>query len=198
MMKIRSLGPVVPLVFVLLVGHAFAQAAPRAAPAPKTAQTPAAPATPAPTAPAAAAATAAPRHEGQPINVRVELTISEDGGAAPPVKKTVSAVVGDTYMGFVREASLASNNNPANPDRVTAPLNFDALPTLLPNGKIRVQCTIQYAANQRLANERQINTDIKQNLTLILESGKPLVVSEATDPISDRKVTVEVKATILK
>ena len=29
-------------------------------------------------------------------------------------------------------------------------------------------------------------------------SGKPLVISQAADPTSDRKVTVEVKATVLK
>jgi hypothetical protein len=33
---------------------------------------------------------------------------------------------------------------------------------------------------------------------LILESGKSLVVSQAADPVSDRQVTVEVKATILR
>src|SRR6185369_6886900 len=157
---------------------------PRAAETPKTAATPQTP---------------APRREGQPINVKVELTITEDGSAAPAIRKTVSAVVGDGYMGYVREQSTSDNVVTAGVplDRLIVPLNLDALPTILPNGKIRVQCTIQYAANQRTGNERRINTDIKQNLTLILESGKPLVVSEATDPISDRKVTVEVKATIL-
>ena len=32
----------------------------------------------------------------------------------------------------------------------------------------------------------------------MLQSGKPLVVSQAADPVSDRKVIVEVKATVLK
>jgi hypothetical protein len=39
---------------------------------------------------------------------------------------------------------------------------------------------------------------INQSQTVILQSGKPLVVSQAADPISDRKVLVEVKATVLK
>jgi hypothetical protein len=33
---------------------------------------------------------------------------------------------------------------------------------------------------------------------VILQNGKPLVVSQAADPTTDRKMTVEVKATILK
>ncbi len=30
---------------------------------------------------------------------------------------------------------------------------------------------------------------------MVLQSGKPLIVSQAADPVSDRKVIVEVKAT---
>ena len=43
-----------------------------------------------------------------------------------------------------------------------------------------------------------MTTDIKQNLVLVLDSGKSLVVSQATDPVSDRRVTAEVTATVLK
>jgi hypothetical protein len=39
---------------------------------------------------------------------------------------------------------------------------------------------------------------INQSQTVILQSGKPLIVAQAADPVSDRKVIVEVKATILK
>ena len=40
----------------------------------------------------------------------------------------------------------------------------------------------------------------KQSLVLALESGKQLVVSQSSDPVParDRKMTLEVKATILK
>ena len=44
----------------------------------------------------------------------------------------------------------------------------------------------------------RVRTDIRQTLVLNLENGKPLVISEASDPLSDRRVTVEVTATILK
>jgi hypothetical protein len=33
---------------------------------------------------------------------------------------------------------------------------------------------------------------------VVLQSGKPLIVSQAADPVSERKVLVEVKATVLK
>jgi hypothetical protein len=120
----------------------------------------------------------------------VETTISESGGNAPPVKKTVTAVAGDGFDASVREI--------ATPPVGPTSLNVDASPTILSNGKIRVRVTLQYAAGQSQPAEQRVRTDIRQTLVLNLENGKPLVISEASDPLSDRRVTVEVTATILK
>ena len=191
---------------LLIASHVWAQTPARAPQPPRTAPTAQPPATPAPAVvspvapvPPAAPAPPAPAREGQPINVRVELTITETGAGTPPVKKTVVAVVGDGYFGSVRGQAV-SQSTPGNVlERLVAPLNLDARPEILPSGKIRLTCTIQYQSTQRMAQERQINTDIKQNLVLNLESGKSLVISETADPIvADRNVIVEVKATILK
>jgi hypothetical protein len=201
---------------VLAASHAFAQAPrpPEAPPAPKAAAAPQAPATP-PAPPATAAPATAPapppppppappgppRRESQPINVKVDLTITEDGGPDPVIRKSITAVVGDGFSGYVREQAV-SNRVPvpgeAPPPRVGAPLNLDAYPVILPNGKVRLSCTIQYVTRGPAQDPQRMTTDIKQNLVLILESGKPLVVSQATDPIGERKVTVEVTATVLR
>ena len=198
--------------FVFVAGHVFAQAPPRpprqaspaapaapaAPPAPATAQAPAVPPPPPPPAPPGG-----PRREGQAINVKVELNITEDGGTTPPVKKTVSAVVADGFNGYVRESGFTTSG-PAGAFARAVPLNLDAFPTILAGGKIRLTCSIQYnaapASPTVSSNDPRAGsgTDIKQNLVLILESGKALVVSQATDPISDRRVTVEVTATILR
>jgi hypothetical protein len=198
---------------LLIASHALAQTPPPAPRAPKPPPAPtAAPATPpaAPAPPVAAAPAApplpppppAPPRGGQSINVKVELTISESGAAAPPVKKTVVAVVGDGFSGYVREqaTSAFTTVTPGTNivDRIVAPLNLDARPEILANGKIRLTCTIQYVARGPGQDERRMQTDIKQSLILNLESGKALVVSDATDPITDRRVTVEVTATILR
>ena len=42
------------------------------------------------------------------------------------------------------------------------------------------------------------STSLHDQLMLILESGKPMIVAQSADPIGDRQVTVEVKATILR
>lgn len=182
-------------VFVFAAGHAFAQTAPqRAAPAaPPAPPAPAviAPAPPPPPPPPPGP----PRREGQPINVKVDLNITEEGGNAPPVKKSVSAVAGDGFNGSVRE--MSTSGTVTTPPNFT-PLNLDAYPEIMPNGKIRVRCSIQYQSAQSREPGSRASTDIKQNFVLILESGKPIVATQTTDPISDRKVTVEVTATILK
>jgi hypothetical protein len=41
-------------------------------------------------------------------------------------------------------------------------------------------------------------TDIQEQMNVLLTDGKPLVVSQSADPRGDRKVTVDVTATILK
>jgi hypothetical protein len=182
-------------VFALVAAHALAQTTPRtpnAAPTPPSAQPPQAPPPPPP-----APAPPAPRREGQPINVRVDTTITEAGGTAPPVKKTVTAVAGDGFDASVREMATVSNSPPTLPVPPTA-LNVDASPTILSNGRIRVRVTLQYAAGQTQPSDTRARTDIRQTLVLNLENGKPLVISEASDPISDRRVTVEVTAMILR
>jgi hypothetical protein len=190
-------------VFMLIAAHALAQAAPRTpktaqtGQTPQSAQTPQTPQAPPPP-PPPAPAPPVPHRDGQPINIRVDTTISETGGNAAPVKKTVTAVAGDGFDASVRET--ANNAPPLTPGPFAGPtvLNVDASPTILPNGKIRVRVTMQYAAGQAPAGDARARTDIRQTLVLILDSGKPLVISEASDPISDRQVTVQVTATILK
>ena len=161
---------------------------PAALPSPGEPATPAAPAPPA--VPFTPQPPSPPR---QPINIKIELTISEEGGTAPPVRKVVNAVAGDGFNGSVRETASAAPGTPP-----TA-LNVDVYPVILANGKIRLTCNLQYTTDQGQSQSGGPGrTDIRQNLVLILESGKSLVVSEAAGPVSDRHVTVEVKATILK
>jgi hypothetical protein len=183
-------------VVALVASHALAQTPPAPAAPPRPAAPPAV--TTAPPPPPPAPAPPAPRREGQPINIRVDTTISESGGNAPPVKKTVTAVAGDGFDASVREMATMPAA-PAAPPVGPTSLNVDASPTILSSGKIRVRVTLQYAAGQgQPSPEQRIRTDIRQTLVLNLENGKPLVISEASDPLSDRHVTVEVTATILK
>jgi hypothetical protein len=170
-------------------GSTLAQtlAVPPPATAPRTAP-PAAPAAPAPE---------RPRREGQPINVKVEFTIIDQRGSATPTKRTLSLIVGDGFTGAIRTQSAISRMN-------DVPLNVDATPTLLSDGKIRLGFNLQYDWPAPIEPGKEIppgsvtRTALHDSLALILESGKSIVAAQSADPIGDRQVTVEVKATILK
>jgi hypothetical protein len=170
---------------------------------PAAAKTPGAPEQqppPPPPAPLAGTPREAQR-QGQPINVRVDVTITDQRGGAGPVKKTVTVVTGDGLGGLVRSSTLL----PAPIGSV--PLNVDVDPMILPDGKIRLRVNLQYdlpamtpAAAQPDAGggPAPLRTTIQETLVLILESGKPMIATQSADPVSDRQETVEVKATILR
>ena len=134
----------------------------------------------------------------QPVNVRVEVTISDQRGNAPAVKKTITAVTGDGMNARVR------TNAHFTVDLGAIPLNLDAMPTILPGGRIRVAVGLQYEmpviaeGAPPSSGTRLMKTTIQENLAVNLDDGRPLVVAQSADPISDRQVTVEVRATILK
>ena len=111
--------------------HNGAAPAPRvAAPAPK----------PAPEQPAPAVSTTVtpPRgFAGQPVNIKVEVTITDQRGAGAAPKKTVTVVTGDQLSGFIRTQTLF-------PGIGDVPLNVDAEPQILSDGKIRLRLNLQY------------------------------------------------------
>jgi hypothetical protein len=155
---------------------------------------------PPPPAPLAATPREAQR-QGQPVNVRVELTITDQREGEASLKKTVTVVTGDGLGGLVR----SSGTYPRIQGDV--PLNVDTEPMILPDGKIRLRVNLQYdlpgetlAAAQPDANRSPtpFRTSLHETLALILESGKPMIATQSADPVSNRQVTVEVKATVLR
>ena len=131
---------------------------------------------------------AAPAEERRPLltNVQVELTVTDSMASASPQKKTVSMMIADGRMGRIRSTR----------DHSPAVLNVDATPTIYGN-QIRLQLTLEYSpplTGDAAARYSHVN----EMVTLMLQPGKPTLVSQASDPSADRKVTVEVTATILK
>jgi len=143
------------------------------------------------------------QREGQPVNVKLDLTITDQMGPGEPGKKTVTLIVADRSAGSIRSIG----------NSVRAILNVDATPQILPNGSIKVQLGLEYNPRQgggtadkiKAANGDVIEvprepggSSLNQRVSVVLEPGKPLVLSQAADPISDRKITVEIRAAILK
>jgi hypothetical protein len=127
-------------------------------------------------------------------NVRVEFTLTDQQTGAPTTNKTVMLTTSNRQWGRIRSQITSRIYG-------GAPLNVDARPTVTQDGRISLELTIEYALGRN--SEVEANSDkivqvsINESLTALLENGKPLLVTQSADPISDRKVTVEVKATIV-
>jgi hypothetical protein len=141
---------------------------------------------------------APPRREGQPINVKVEVTITDQRGGSQALRKTVTVVTGDGLSGFIRSSANYSGIGPV-------PLNLDIEPALLADNKVRLRVNLQYALPAASSQAADMpgagalrTTEIHENLGMILDSGKPLVVAQSADPVGDRQVTIELKATVLR
>jgi hypothetical protein len=133
-----------------------------------------------------------PARPGQLANVRIDVKITDQRTGQPPVSKTVSLTVADRRDGFVRAAAN---------DMGAVPLNVDASP-VIEGGRIRLGFGLQYswideaaASGEARARSRR---DVQQRLGLVLEDGKTVLASQSTDPLSDRRVSLEVTATILR
>ena len=134
--------------------------------------------------------------DGQPVNVRLDLTITDTRGDQPPISKTVTMTLADRHNGRIRTQGDVRTPSGFRP----VILNIDCQASIIPReSRARVMLTIEYrpvAADAE--NERNSTPHINESLTVILDDGKPMVVSQSADPVTDRKVKVEAKITLLK
>ena len=128
-----------------------------------------------------------PRRRGREVNVQVELTITDLVGGGKPETRVVSMIVADGAFGRIR--SVSDNN--------VEKLNVDASPELLEGDRMWISLTVEYVP-PRAENAIRRPAMLNEQLSVILQSGKPLLVSQAADPLADRRTTVEVRATIIK
>lgn len=124
------------------------------------------------------------RSAAQLVNIRIELTIVDQRGDTTTPPKTVTMLVEDRQNARIRTS------------RGNATLNVDGHPEILREGKIRVMLSVEYSPHD--GPDRASPMPIQESVTALLEDGKPLVVSQSADPSGDRRVRLELKATIVK
>lgn len=153
---------------------------------------------PAPLKPDTPAQASAPtaRQPAQLVNIKLELTLTDQRGASAPTSKTVTLVLADRANGRIRtqgEVRLPSGRG------VPIVLNVDAQPEITRDSRVRVSITLEYKPQAGEGDtEERATTSISESLTVILDDGKSMLVSQSADPSSDRKVKIEAKATLLK
>ncbi len=205
-------------------------AAPDVPVAPPAPQTPQAkvpmPAPPAPPqAPKAPAAPRAPDLYG--ANVRVDVTLTDQGSAGTPIRKSISLTVAEHSRGSVRSGvtipvptttfTPASEEGGGKPQPMTSyqyrdvGLSLDVQDVAVSGSLIRLRVAVEYnPVDEKTANQEGLVpaprsgppafARFTQSLTLVLEDGKPLTVAQSSDPVPGRTSTasLEVKATIVK
>jgi hypothetical protein len=189
---------------------------PTAAPTPQAAQKP-------PSIPASLAPSPAP---AQPAftnpNVRVDVTITDQTGTNPAIRKTLSLVANRT--GSIRSGvnvpipstSFASSAQKGDMDtRPVGPYNYRTMGLSLDvsdmytnqnTGLIHLRISLEYNPIDETEKPSVFfgtpvsYSNFSQAFTLDLENGKPIVAVVTSDPVPSRNRTlsVEVKATILK
>jgi hypothetical protein len=124
------------------------------------------------------------------FNIRVDVAVTEEGGGEPLSRKDVSVTVGEGRSGSVRSGSAGVSDKPF--PFTDSRLRVDVQPRLEANGKIRTVVTLSYLSFPHFSREGE------QKFEVLLDDGKPLIVSQASSATSDRRLRVDVTATILK
>ena len=150
----------------------------------------------------------APEPAPQPFNIKIEVSITDQTGSGTPARKVVSMIAGDRQNTNIRSSASVPVRNPRigggpetyNYRNVT--INVDAKPIILPKepNKVTLTLGLEYFPKS-VGGQEEMEAGMasfSERLGLILESGKSMIVSQAADPSSDRKITVEITATILK
>jgi len=119
----------------------------------------------------------------QIANIRIEMTITDQRTDVQTPPKTVMLLVEDRHSGRIR----TGRNNLA--------LNVDASVEIVRDNRVRVLLSLEYTPQEAGQGAQMA---ISETVATLLEDGKPLVVSQSADPSSDRKVRVEIKATIVR
>ena len=121
--------------------------------------------------------------------IRIEVTLTDSLLGNAGGKKSMSMIVVDNNGGAIRSQGPDSGIQ----------LNVDAAPHLRPDGRIYLSLTIFYVPDASGSGANRVaGATLNESVSVIVADGKPMVISQSADPRGDRKVTVEVTATVVK
>jgi len=134
-------------------------------------------------------------------NIRLELTITDQTGNAQPVRKTVTMLLADRGMGRVRsggEVYRAGTSEAPGSQYLPVTLNADASIQTMDGDRIRIGITVEYQPAMTTGSDVRRMSMLNQTVEVVLTSGKTVTIVEAADPMSDRKVTLQALATVIR
>jgi hypothetical protein len=123
------------------------------------------------------------------------VTLTDQQSGLPTASKTVMVTTSNLQWGRLRSEVESRAYG-------VAPLNIDVQPEVLADSRIALRLTIEYS--QGRLSDAEGNTEhiskvrLNESVSIIVPNGQSLLVTQSADPVSDRKVTVDVKATVVK
>ena len=142
--------------------------------------------------PAPAPAPAAVQRSGPaaPRNIRFEIVITETGGPKPTTKAISLTVNDGNGSGSVRNLVKA-------PGDATVSLNVDVRGVnSFEGGAIRAAVNVEY--QPYTPDVSVASSGIQSSITSMFQDGRRTQILQTSDPLSDRRTTIEVLATVLK
>lgn len=150
---------------------------------------------------------AAPEAPPMPANVRFDVVITDDAGGAKPLTKTVTLnVIASTNsvesgLGAIRSSArppgspVVQTSDGKSVVPIELNLNVDVnRPRLMAGNRIRVPIIVEYKPYS--ADPKSASATVRASVDMLMDSGKKVVISQSADPITDRKIVIEVTPTI--
>lgn len=145
-----------------------------------------------------------------PANVRFDVVVTDDTGGAKTLTKIVtlnliaSSNGVDSGIGQIRSSARpagVSQFTSTGPDGKTfiidnnLNLNVDInRPRLMQGNKIRVPIVVEYRPYS--PDPKAASATVRASVDMLMDHAKKTVISQTADPVTDRKVIIEVTATI--
>jgi len=130
-------------------------------------------------------------------SARFDITITDTAGGKP-ITKTVSLNVSTGGSGSIRSTGMIPGPDPKTPIGSTpVPLNVDVKAvTAMANGRIRAQVVVEY--QPYVENVPRLPSLLTASSITEFPNGVKTLIMQAADPMSDRRTTIEVTATMLR
>ena len=126
-------------------------------------------------------------------NIQLAVTISDSFSSDVQSKKAVTMLIVDGRSGQIRSVGGEGL------------INIDARPAIQKDGRILLQLSVEYRPDLSTEQFDALRksgvvkiTMFTESLSLLVTDGKAVIASQSSDPRSDRKVALEVTATVVK
>ena len=134
-------------------------------------------------------------------NLKFEIAIVDEGGGGPVTRKDVTVIArANNTVALVRSHGMLPPGHPLSTamrnQGIGIGLSVDAKGSVHQDGRIQAHVAVEYQPFWPEA--KSLPSSVTAQLEAMFDAGRKTLISQAADPLSDRKTTIEVTVTIVK